>query len=129
LLADLHTYGAPAATIASLQHDLSTARSAQAVAAPEQPQYLDLAQSRLAQGKVTEPDNDSALYYVNQLRAADPKNGALPRISGAVQGQIIEQARAALDARSRREPKRCCRWRPAWGQMPTWLRSTSAWRS
>ena len=31
--------------------------------APEQPQYLDLAQSRLAQGKLTEPDNDSALYY------------------------------------------------------------------
>ncbi len=97
LLADLHTYGAPAATVASLQHDLSTARNTQAAAAPEQPQYLDLAQSRLAQGKVTEPDNDSALYYVNQLRAADPKNSALPRISGAVQGQILDRARAALD--------------------------------
>jgi TonB family protein len=98
LLADLHSYGVPAATVASLQRDLGAARSAQAAAVPEQPQYLDLAQSRLAQGKVTEPDNDSALYYVNQLRAADPKNGALPRISAAVQGQILEQARAALDA-------------------------------
>jgi len=97
LLADLRTYGAPAATVASLQHDLSAARNTQAAAAPEQPQYLDLAQSRLAQGKVTEPDNDSALYYVNQLRAADPKNSALPRISGAVQGQILDQARTALD--------------------------------
>ncbi len=95
LLADLHTYGAPAATIASLQHDLNTARAAAAV--PEQPQYLDLAQSRLAQGKVTEPDNDSALFYVNQLRGTDPKNSGLARISGAVQGQILEQARAALD--------------------------------
>jgi TonB family protein len=47
---------------------------------------------------VTEPDNDSALYYVNQLRTADPKNAALPRISAAVQGQIQDQARAALDA-------------------------------
>ena len=97
LLADLHTYGVPVATIASLQHDLNTARAQQAAAVPEQPQYLDLAQSRLAQGKVTEPDNDSALFYVNQLRAADPKNGSLARISGAVQGQILEQARAALD--------------------------------
>jgi protein TonB len=97
LLADLHTYGVPAATIANLQRDLGAARSAQAAAAPEQPQYLDLAQSRLAQGKVTEPDNDSALYYLNQLRAADPKNGALPRITAAVQGQILDQARAALD--------------------------------
>jgi TonB family protein len=98
LLADLHTYGAPAATIANLQRDLGVARNAQAAAVPEQPQYLDLAQSRLAQGKVTEPDNDSALYYVNQLRTTDPKNAALPRISAAVQGQIQDQARSALDA-------------------------------
>jgi TonB family protein len=97
VLADLRTYGAPAATIASLQHDLAAAHTQQAPAAPEQPQYLDLAQSRLAQGKVTEPDNDSALFYVNQLRAADPKNSGLTRISSAVQGQILDQARAALD--------------------------------
>jgi TonB family protein len=97
LLADLRTYGVPPATIASMQRDLNTARSQQAAAVPEQPQYLELAQSRLAQGKVTEPDDDSALFYVNQLRAVDPKNNALPRISGAVQGQILEQARAALD--------------------------------
>jgi TonB family protein len=97
VLADLHTYGAPAATIASLQHDLSTAHAQQAPVVPEQPQYLELAQSRLAQGKLTEPDNDSALFYVNQLRATDPKNSGLARISSAVQGQILEQARAALD--------------------------------
>ncbi len=97
-LADLHGSGVPAATVAGLQHELDAARSAQAAAAPQQPQYLDLAQSRLAQGKMTEPDNDSALFYVNQLRAADPKNGALPRISAAVQAQILDQARAALDA-------------------------------
>jgi TonB family protein len=98
LLADLRTYGVPASTIASLQHDLSAARSQQAAQVPETPQYLDLAQSRLAQGKLTEPDNDSALFYVNQLRATDPKNSGLPRISSAVQGQILDQARAALDA-------------------------------
>jgi TonB family protein len=97
LLADLHTFGVPPATIASLQHDLTVARNQQA-ATHEQPQYLELAQSRLAQGYVVEPETDSALYYVNQLRAADPKNGALPRISGAVQTQILEQARAALGA-------------------------------
>lgn len=97
-LADLHGSGVPAATVAGLQHELDAARSAQAAAAPQMPQSLDLAQSRLAQGKITEPDNDSALFYVNQLRAADPKNGALPRISAAVQAQILDQARAALDA-------------------------------
>jgi TonB family protein len=100
-LADLHGYGVPAATVAALQRDLDAARGAQAatpVAAPQQPPYLDLAQSRLSQGKVWEPDNDSALFYVNQLREADPKNSALPRLSSAVQAQILDQARAALDA-------------------------------
>jgi TonB family protein len=97
LLTDMHGAGFPASATAGLQHDLSTARAAQAAAA-EQPQYLDLAQSRLTQGKVTEPDNDSALYYFNQLRAADPKNSALPKLSAAIQAQMLAQARAALDA-------------------------------
>jgi protein TonB len=97
-LADLHSYGVPAATIASLQHDLNAARNQQAAAVPEQPHYLELAQSRLAQGKVTEPDTDSAVFYVNQLRAADPKNSGLPRISNLVQAQVLDQVRSALDA-------------------------------
>jgi TonB family protein len=96
LVADLRGYGVPSSTVANLQHELAAARGQQAAAA--EPQYLDLAQSRLAQGKVTEPEGDSALFYVNQLRATDPRNSGLPRLSGAVQAQILEQARAALDA-------------------------------
>jgi periplasmic protein TonB len=96
-LGDLRTIGTAAAAVASLQRDLNAARTQQAAVA-EQSQSLDLAQSRLAQGKVTEPDNDSALFYVNQLRTSDPKNGALPRISSAVQTAILDQVRAALDA-------------------------------
>jgi protein TonB len=98
LLVDLRSVGAAAAAIAVLQHDLIAARSQPSTPSAGQPQSLDLAQSRLAQGKVTEPDNDSALFYVNQLRAADPKNAALPRLSSAVQAAILDQARAALDA-------------------------------
>ena len=97
LLADVHTYGGPASALSALQRDVNAARTQQNPVL-EQPQPLDLAQTRLAQGRVTEPDNDSALYYVNQLRATDPKNSALPRISSAVQAQILDQARAALDA-------------------------------
>ena len=97
LLNDLRGLGYPAAGVASLQRDLNAARASQSAPVAEQPQYLDLAQARMTQGKLTEPDNDSALYYVNQLRAADPKNSALPRLSGALQQQILEQARAAID--------------------------------
>jgi TonB family protein len=98
VLTEMHGMGAPQATIASLQHELTVARTQQTAQKPDLPQYLELAQSRLAQGKVTEPDNDNALFYVNQLRTADPKNSGLTQISGAVQAQILDRARSSLDA-------------------------------
>jgi len=97
MLNPMRELGAPKEAIVGLQHELSTARTLAALRS-EQPQYLELAQSRLAQGKLTDPENDSALYYVNQLRAADPKNNGLAQISGALQTQILERARASLDA-------------------------------
>jgi TonB family protein len=97
LLADMRGFGYSIAATSGLQHDLNAARTSPAANVPEQPQYLDLAQSRLAQGKLTEPDNDCALFYVNQLRTTDPKNSNLPRITGALQQQILEQARTAID--------------------------------
>jgi protein TonB len=97
-LTELHGIGAPQAALNSLQRELNTARNSVAVQKPEQPQYLELAQSRLTQGKVTDPDNDSAYFYVTQLRAADPKNAGLAQISNAVEAQILDRARAALDA-------------------------------
>jgi protein TonB len=98
ILTEMRGIGAPQAGIISLQRELALARNNPAPQKPDQPQYLELAQSRLAQGKLTDPDNDSAFYYVNQLRAADPKNSGLAQITGAVQSQILDRARAALDA-------------------------------
>jgi TonB family protein len=99
LLAELHVNGAAAAALSNLQHDLGAARTQQPIRdKTEGQQYLDLARARLASGNVVEPPNDSALTYVNQLRAAEPQNAALGQISGAVQAQIIDQARTALDA-------------------------------
>ena len=97
LLAELHNNGAAAGTMAALQRDLSAMRTQQAQSTAGQ-QFLEQAQSRLAQGNVTEPENDSALFYLNQLRAADPKSSSLPQLAAAVQVQILERARAALDA-------------------------------
>jgi TonB family protein len=100
LLAALRDNGAAAATMANLQRDLGAARNqqAQAQAPAERPRSLELAQMRLAQGNVIEPEDDSALFYVNQLRSADPKNAGLAQISAAVQAKIVDLARAALDA-------------------------------
>ena len=98
ILAEIHGVGAPQAAINSLQRELNLARNQQTAQKPDQPQYLELAQSRLAQGKLTDPDNDSALFYVTQLRAADPKNSGLAQITAALQSQILDRARASLDA-------------------------------
>jgi periplasmic protein TonB len=98
IVTELHGVGAPQAAITSLQHDLNLARNQPTAQKPDQPQYLELAQSRLAQGKLTDPDNDSALFYVTQLRAADPKNSGLAQITTALQSQILDRARASLDA-------------------------------
>ena len=94
-IAELHAMNAPATVIAGLQHDLARAQST--AQKPDQPQYLDLAQSRLAQGKLIDPENDNALYYVNQLKSNDPKNAGLAQVSGALQSQMIAGARTALD--------------------------------
>jgi TonB family protein len=97
ILAELHGAGAPQAAINSLQRDLTLARNSFATQKSDQPQYLELAQSRLAQGKLTDPDGDSALFYVTQLRAADPKNSGLTQVTAALQSQILDRARASLD--------------------------------
>jgi periplasmic protein TonB len=95
---ELRSIGVPLSQVAGLQHDIGLARAQRAPAAPEQPRFLDLARARLAQGSVIEPENDSALHYLNQLKAADPQNPSLAQLSTAVQTQILAQARAALDA-------------------------------
>lgn len=65
---------------------------------PAQPTLADLVTTRLSQGKVSDPDGDSALYYVNQMSATDPTNGHLAQLSREVQLQLIARATAALDA-------------------------------
>jgi TonB family protein len=98
ILAEMHGVGAPQAAMNGLQRDLTLARNQQMAQKPDQPQYLELAQSRLAQGKLTDPDGDSALFYVTQLRTADPKNSGLAQVTAALQSQILDRARASLDA-------------------------------
>jgi hypothetical protein len=98
ILTEAHGIGATQAAVNSLQRELNAARNSLAAQKPEQPQYLELAQTRLAQGKLTDPDNDSALFYVSQLRAADPKSNGLAQISGSLQSQILDRARASIEA-------------------------------
>jgi protein TonB len=98
ILSEMHNITAPQASINSVQRELNAARSQQAPQKSDQPQFLELAQARLSLGKLTDPENDNALYYVNQQRAADAKAPGLAQIVTALQAQILDRARAALDA-------------------------------
>jgi protein TonB len=96
---DLRSIGVPLSQVAGLQREIGLARAQRApVAAPEPPRFADLVRTRLAQGSVIEPQNDSALHYLNQLKAADPQNASIGPLSRAVQTQIVAQAGEALDA-------------------------------
>ena len=98
ITAVLRSLGTPPSTIAGLQHDIGAARAQQVQKQSDQSRLVDLVKSRLAQGNVASPENDSALYYLAQLRGADPQNPALPELTKAVQSQILEQAGNAIDA-------------------------------
>jgi protein TonB len=99
LAADLRSIGVPLSQVAGLQRDIGMARAQRApVAAPEAPRFADLVRTRLAQGSVIEPQNDSALHYLNELKATDPQNVSIGPLSRAVQTQIVAQAGEALDA-------------------------------
>jgi TonB family protein len=97
-LTELRNCGAAAPVMVGLQHDLNAARSQPVHEKSDQPLFLDLARSRLAQGNVTEPENDSAFYYVNQLRTVDPQNSGLAQMVSAVQQKMLEHSREAIDA-------------------------------
>jgi TonB family protein len=98
ILTEMHNIAAPQAAINSVQRELNATRSQQAPQKPEQPQFLELAQSRLSLGRLTDPENDNALYYVNQQRVTDAKAPGLAQIMTTLQAQILDRARAALDA-------------------------------
>lgn len=94
----LRSLGTPLSTVAALQRDIGGVRAQQAHEQSDQSRIADLVRSRLAQGNVVSPENDSALYHLGQLRAADPQNAALPQLSKAVQTQVLAQAGTSIDA-------------------------------
>jgi TonB family protein len=96
ITAALRALGTPPATIAGLQRDIGAVRVQQVQKQSDQSRMVDLVKSRLALGNVTGPENDSALYYLAQLRGSDPQNPALAELTRAVQSQIIAQAGNAL---------------------------------
>lgn len=95
-LNEARAVGVSPVDISALQHDLAGAQ-ARAVRADGDRLVL-LARDRVRDGRLTDPAQDSAAYYVTQLQSADPDNTALAAVSRELAGRLLDRARAAVQA-------------------------------
>jgi len=61
--------------------------------------FLTLANQRIADGHLLEPDRDNAGYYVQEALRADPQNAAALDVKRALASKLMEDARSAIDRR------------------------------
>jgi TonB family protein len=95
-LTEARAAGVSATDISAFQHDLA---GAQAKAARAEGDHLaQLARERVRDGRLTDPAQDSAAYYLTQLQSADPENAALAPVSRDLAKQLLERARAAAQS-------------------------------
>ena len=86
--------GMKAADITTFQHELVGAR--QKAVQAETDRALQLTRAALRDGRLTDPAQDSAAWYLGQLQSSDPANAALPDASRELSGKLLERARAAV---------------------------------
>lgn len=92
-LAEARSGGVSAADIAAFQRELATAR--QKAVAAEGERFVQAARERIRDGKLTDPAQDSAAYYIGQLQSADPASSALAGLSHDLASRLLERARSA----------------------------------
>ncbi len=96
------TLGAKPADIAAVQREVAGARLKTALAESER--LLRLVRDRLQDGRLTDPAQDSAAFYLTQLQSSDPGNAGLTDASHQLAARLLERARAALAAGQSADP-------------------------
>ncbi|HUL18852.1 MAG TPA: energy transducer TonB [Steroidobacteraceae bacterium] len=88
--------GMKQADILGFQRDLSNARAKAAQA--ENDRTLQMARDRIHDGRLTDPAQDSAAYYLTQLQTSDPANAGLADAGHELSAKLLERARGAAAA-------------------------------
>jgi TonB family protein len=88
--------GVSASEINSFQNELSKAR--QKAMNAETDRLAGAARDRIRDGRLTDPAQDSAAFYINQLQGTDPNNAAIGPLSHDLAGKLVERARASAQA-------------------------------
>jgi TonB family protein len=95
-LTEARGLGMRAADVAAFQHELLSTR--QKAAQAESDHALQLTRTALHEGRLTDPAQDSAAWYLTQLQSSDPANTALPEMSRELAKLLLERARSAVQA-------------------------------
>jgi TonB family protein len=93
-LAEARAVGMKPADIAAFQRDLTNARAKAAQAESER--LAQLARDRIRDGKLTDPAQDSASYYLTQLQSGDPANVAVVEVSQDLAAKLMARAKASV---------------------------------
>ncbi|MGB6604043.1 MAG: energy transducer TonB [Steroidobacteraceae bacterium] len=88
--------GASAADISSFQRDVASARAKAAQA--DNDRLVQQARDALRDGRLTEPAQESAAYYLGQLQTNDPNSTALAQSGHDLAAKLLERARTAAQA-------------------------------
>lgn len=92
-LTEARAGGVSNSEVTSFQKELANAR--QKAINAESERVVQLVRDRIRDNRLSDPANDSAVYYLNQLQATDANNPAVVQLSKELSGKFVERARAA----------------------------------
>jgi TonB family protein len=92
-LGEAKSVGVSAGDLNGFQRDLASAK--QKAAAAEASRLGALVRDRVKDGKLTEPANDNAVFYLTALQAADADNTAIAPMSRELATKLLDRASAA----------------------------------
>ena len=92
-LTEARAGGVSSSEIRSFQNELASAR--QKAINTESERVSQLIRDRLRDGRLTDPAQDSAAYYIGQLQGTDPNNQNIGQLSRDLAGKLVDRARAS----------------------------------
>ena len=93
-LNEARAVGMKSGEAAAFQREMASSR--QRAVQAENDRLAQLARDRLRDGRLTDPAQDSAAWYLTQLQAADAGSAALADASRDLAGKLLERARSAV---------------------------------
>jgi len=93
-LGEARAVGMKPAEVAAFQREVASSR--QKALQADNDRLAQLARDRLRDGRLTDPAQDSAAWYLTQLQAADAGSAALADGSRDLAGKLLERARSAV---------------------------------